>query len=74
MFFTDMEVFKTQQIELHRRAAHYRLVKSLEKPKLRKARVYAAIGAALISLGQGMINKTQTAHQIQSNPNATYQL
>ena len=33
MFTTNLAQFKTQQEELHRRAAHYRLVKSLETPR-----------------------------------------
>ena len=32
MFTTNYETFKIQQEELHRRADHYRLVKSLESP------------------------------------------
>lgn len=33
MFTTNLAQFKTQQEELHRQAAHYRLVKSVETPR-----------------------------------------
>lgn len=62
MFTYDLEIFKTQQRELHRQAAHYRLVKSLSNPARRLNRIYTVIGNALITLGQGLVNRTQAAH------------
>jgi hypothetical protein len=62
MFTVDLEVFKTQQQELHSRADHYRLVKSLEKPSSPMTGLYVALGNALIVLGQNMLKHTQTVH------------
>ena len=62
MFSTNLEVFKTQQQELHRRAAHYHLVKSLENSSSPMAAIYAALGNVLIVLGQSLLKHTQVAH------------
>ncbi len=62
MYTTNLEVFKTQQQELHRRAEHYRLVKSLEKNSSPLVGIYAALGNALILLGQSLLKRTQAAH------------
>lgn len=62
MYITDLEVFKTQQQEIHRRAAHYRLVRSLEKKSSPMISFYAALGNALIVLGQSLLERTQVAH------------
>jgi len=62
MFPTNLDLFKTQENELHRRAAHYRLVKSLEKPSGWVDRLSAAIGRMLIITGQNLVKRTQTAH------------
>ena len=61
MFPTNLDLFKTQEKELHRRAAHYRLVRSLEKP-YRWVDIYAAIGRMMIIAGQNLENRTQAAH------------
>jgi hypothetical protein len=62
MYTTNLEVFKTQQQELHRRAEHYRLVKSLEKTRSPWVGIYTALGNALIILGQSLLKRTQAAH------------
>jgi len=62
MITVDLEVFKTQQQELHRRAAHYHLVRSLEKNTSSMIGVYAVLGNALIVLGQSLLKRTQAAH------------
>jgi len=62
MFTTNLDAFKTHQNELHQRAAHYRLVKSLKMPYRRADRLYAAIGRMLIIAGQNLVKRTQAAH------------
>lgn len=62
MFPTNLDAFKTNQKELHRRAAQYHLVKSLERPNRWVDRIYAAVGRVLIVTGQNLVKRTQTAH------------
>jgi len=62
MFTTNLMEFKIQQTELIRRAAHYRLVKSLDKPSRYLARFYTMIGRMLIQSGHQLIKRTQAAH------------
>ena len=62
MLITDLELFKTQQQELHRRAAYYRLLKSLQESPPVLARISSTIGSALILLGQEMVRRAQAAH------------
>ncbi len=62
MFTTHLDLFKTQANELHQQAAHYRLVKSLERPNSWAARLSAAIGQLLILTGQNLVKRTQAAH------------
>jgi hypothetical protein len=62
MFPTNLYEFKTNQKELHRRAAHYRLVKSLEQPRRWADRISAAVGRMLIVAGQNLVKRTQAAH------------
>lgn len=62
MFTTSLEAFKTNQQELHRRAVHFRLVKSLEKPYRWANRINAAIGHMLIAAGQNLVKRTMAAH------------
>ena len=62
MFPTNLDAFKTQEKELHQRAAQYRLVKSQEQPYRRGNRLYAAIGRMLIITGQNLVKRTQAAH------------
>ncbi len=61
MFTVTLIEFKTNQAELHRRAAYFRLVKSLEKPDPWNARVLTTVGKLLIESGTGIINRYQTA-------------
>ena len=62
MFNTNLEAFKTDQKELHQRAAHYRLVKSLEQSNRWTDKVFTAIGRMLIVTGQNLVKRTQAAH------------
>ena len=62
MFPTNLDLFKTQENELHQRAAHYRLVKSLEGSNGWADRLSAAIGQLLIVAGQNLVKRTQVAH------------
>jgi len=62
MFSTNLDAFKTNQKELHQRAAQYRLVKSLEQPYRWANRLYAAIGRILIITGKNLVKRTQVAH------------
>ncbi len=61
MYTTQLDVFKTQQQELHRRAAEFRLIRSLAKPAPRGARIARALGNALIASGQELIKESQSA-------------
>jgi|GEM_PF-907061 hypothetical protein len=63
MFTTNLEIFKTHQRELHHRADHYRLVKSLEKNDSPMASIYTAIGNVLIVLGQSLLKHAHTAQR-----------
>ena len=62
MFPTNLEAFKTNQNELHQRAAQYRLVKSLEKTNRWADKLYAAVGRMLIATGKNLVKRTQAAH------------
>ncbi len=62
MFPTNLDTYKTNQEELHRRAAQYRLVKSLEESNSLVNRIYTAIGQVLIITGQNLVKRTQAAH------------
>ena len=62
MFITNLDSFKIQQEELHRRAEKYRLAKVAAKPPRRLERIYTAIGNTLVMLGQQMLSRTQTAY------------
>ena len=62
MFTTSLDAFKTHQKELHQRAAHYRLVKSLEKSSKWTDKLSAALGRMLIIAGQNLMKRTQAAH------------
>ena len=61
MFTTYLETFKTQEKELHQRAAQYRLVKSLEQNNPLVNRFYKLLGRMLILSGQQLINYTRAA-------------
>jgi hypothetical protein len=52
MFTTELTHFKTQQAELQRQAAHYRLVKSLESKASLGDQLALALGRALIHFGR----------------------
>ena len=65
MLNANLISFETQQKELHRQAAEYRLVKSLKEPNLWHQRVFTAIGKRMITSGQQLVNRyqtTQSAH------------
>lgn len=62
MLTTNLATFHIQQEELHRQAEKYHLVKSLEQPNPRAARIYSAVGRLLVFSGQQLINRTQAAH------------
>lgn len=61
MFTTNLETFKTQEKELHRQAAQYRLTRSLEKNNPLVKRFYESLGRILILSGQQLINNTRAA-------------
>jgi hypothetical protein len=62
MFPTNLDNFKSNEKELHQQAAHYRLVRSLEKPSRLTDRLFAAVGRMLITAGQHLVRRTQVAH------------
>ncbi len=62
MNFANFETAKMIQEQRQQQAAAYRLIRSLEKSSHPLARIYAAIGRALIILGQILIKRTQAAH------------
>jgi hypothetical protein len=62
MYQTSLEVFKTREKELHQKAENYRLVKFLEQPYRWTDKLYAVFGRMLITLGQNLVKRTQTAH------------
>jgi hypothetical protein len=55
MFTANIDNFKVQQNELHRQAAHYRLVKSLERGESFTGRLAAAVGKLMIASGRGLL-------------------
>jgi hypothetical protein len=61
MFTTNLETFKTQEKELHRKAAQYRLTRSLEQNNTLVNRFYESLGRMLILSGQQLINNTRAA-------------
>ena len=61
MFTTNLITFKIQEEELHRQAAQYRLVKSLETNNQFVSRIYESFGRMLILSGQQLINNTRAA-------------
>ena len=61
MFTTNLETFKTREKELHRKAAHYRLTKSLEQNTTLVNKFYESLGRMMIFSGQQLINNTQAA-------------
>jgi hypothetical protein len=62
MFPSNLYEFKIQQKELHKRAARYRLVKSLRKPSRWTDKLYTSVGQTLIMIGQQLLSRTQAAH------------
>ena len=62
MFPTNLDAFKTYQKELHQRAAHHRLVRSLGRPYRWVDKLYTAVGRILIITGQNLVKRTQAAH------------
>ncbi len=61
MFPTNLDAFKTQEKELHRKAAQYRLTRSLEQNNMLVNRFYESLGRMLILSGQQLINNTRAA-------------
>jgi len=61
MFTTNLETFKTREKELHRKAAQYRLMKSLEQNTTLVNKFYESLGLMLILSGQQLINNTRAA-------------
>jgi hypothetical protein len=61
MFTTNLMEFKTYQIELHKQAEHFRLVKSLERPDTLVSQLINIIGRTLVRSGQQLISRTQRA-------------
>jgi hypothetical protein len=61
MFTTNLETFKTQEKELHRKAAQYRLTRSLEQNNTLVNKFYESLGRMLILSGQQLINNTRAA-------------
>jgi len=61
MFTTTLVEFKTRQIELHKQAEYYRLVKSFKKPNPLISQLINAIGQLLVHSGQQLISRTHTA-------------
>ena len=61
MFTINLDTFKTQEKELHRKAAQYRLTRSLEQNNMLVNRFYESLGRMLILSGQQLINNTRAA-------------
>ena len=61
MFTTNLETFKTREKELHRKAAQYRLTKSLKQNNTLVNKFYESLGRILILSGQQLINNTRAA-------------
>ncbi len=61
MFTTNLEIFKTQEKELHHQAAQYRLARSLVQKKPLISRVYGSLGRILVLSGQQLINHSGAA-------------
>lgn len=62
MFPSHLEDFKTQQAELHRRAAAYHQLRSVNKTPRWMEKIYTTVGQTLIMIGQQMLSRTQAAH------------
>ena len=61
MFTENIYECETRQKELHRQAAHYRLVKSLRQRKSISDQLAAAIGKIMVRSGQGLVSYSQAA-------------
>ena len=61
MFTTNLETFKTQEKELHRQAAQFRLARSLHQNNSLVNRFYESLGRKLILSGQQLISSTRAA-------------
>jgi len=55
MFTTNIVEFHTRQIELHKQAEKYHLVKSLQKPNSVVIQFINAVGKMLVHSGQQLI-------------------
>lgn len=61
MFTTNLDTFKTQEKELHRQVAQYRLVRSLDQNNSLVNRISESLGRMLILSGQQLINQSRAA-------------
>jgi len=55
MFTTTLAEFKTTQNELHRQAAHYRLLRSLEQSRPLTSRLIITFGQLLVKSGRELL-------------------
>ena len=55
MFTANIYEFQAEQKELHRQAAHQRLVRSLEKGETFRDRLAVAVGKLMIASGRGLL-------------------
>ena len=61
MFTTNLYTFKTQEKELHRKAAQYRLTRSLEQKNPLVNRFYESLGRIMIFSGLQLTKNTRAA-------------
>jgi len=59
MFTTNLDTFKTREKELHRKAAQYRLTRSMEQNHPFVNRFFESLGRILISSGMQLIKNTR---------------
>jgi len=61
MFTANLAEFQIRQIELHKQAEKFRLVKSLQKSNLVIFRLIDAVGKILVQSGQQLIASSRAA-------------
>ena len=61
MFTTNIYEVKTQQEELHRQAAHYRLIKSLDETVSFADRFSSYLGKLMVKSGRMLVHYAQAA-------------
>jgi hypothetical protein len=62
MFLVNQTYCTYKQLELHRRADQYRMMKSMKKQYSVLPRVKEALGKQMIKSGQLLVNRAQTAY------------